>query len=460
MTLAQELAQICVEKRAGISDRGLFALGGAGLGAVSGALGAHHGAHEGSKGRAAVLGGLGGGLLGGAVGDNAGWLFTHEKSPILKALATLSLGFPALNAYPTAEWTAQKLTQPETKTADAPDLKGMRDEFEHSALQEQVLRNHAQRLEELAAQRAAREDTSPTGYAETFAKRLAPIPHTGGEAAIRLPAMIAGGVAGARFGKGFEGMDPAGLERVFSPLDPDKINPVVQRFEDLRSGPLHSEALLKDMRTMPGEEIADAFKERHLPFSGGRGKALRGRLVNTVGEQNMGRLRSAIGNLVRQTAPKDGVAAKGFSKFRVGGAIGGALAGGALAGLPFAIRALLQKRKGGEAAVRARNQSSNALQKAEGESQHREDILNKLPAKSAASLSEMVEILKPSMAAGAAAGGVGGAFLPADSLQERAKHALRGAALTGAGAGLLGGGGLSLMSLRPPGKALQAGSYV
>ena len=257
----------------------------------------------------------------------------------------------------------------------ADDLLGARDEFENSALNEQAMRDNAQRLEELAASRASREDTSPGGYAATAAKRLMPIPHTGGEAAVRIPAMIAGGIAGHHFGKQFEPMSGSGLEQVFREDNEKALSGIMHGFRNMNPASAPA-TLIEDLKNTPGHQIADALRERAFPGMPRPGASLRDRILHEAGgEANMPNIRSTIGRYV--TPPKEGV--PHMSRYGLGGAVGGALGAGALAGLPFVIRALLQKRHGGEAAVRARGQAAQATQKAEGESQHREDILNKLP---------------------------------------------------------------------------------
>lgn len=276
-----------------------------------------------------------------------------------------------------AEELARKVCSHE-KRADA--LTGARDEFENSALSEQAMRDHAQRLEELAASRASQEDTSPGGYAATAAKRLMPVPHTAGEAAVRLPAMVAGGVAGHRFGKSFEPMSASGLEQVFNPTNKALEAAIPHQFRTINPT-AQVATLIDELGVTPGHQISDALRERAFPGMSRPGADLRKKFVDLAGgESNMPKLRSAIG---RHIAPEKDVVSR-MSRYGLGGAVGGALGAGAIAGLPFVIRALLQKRHGGEAAVRARGQAAEATQKAEGESQHREDILNKLPAEKTA----------------------------------------------------------------------------
>ena len=101
----------------------------------------------------------------------------------------------------------------------APDHRDARDLFEELAEEERLARQEAGRWEDLARDRAEKEDVSPLGHATTFGKRMVPMPHTVGEAAIRLPGIAAGGIAGHMYGKGFEG--PTGEEamKVLSPAE-------------------------------------------------------------------------------------------------------------------------------------------------------------------------------------------------------------------------------------------------
>lgn len=377
MGLVDELAETAIaarEKQAGWLPKGpgAAALNLAGLvgGAATGAMGAHAGAAEGSKGKAAILGGLGGGLVGAATGRNAGNLYHSEKGTLkylAVALGLLGSGAP----YMPAKQLAKSLTT--DKQAD--DLTGIRDEFEGSAMKERVLRRHAQRLDELAAQRASKEDQSAGGYAETLAKRLMPVPHTMGEAAVRVPGMLGGAIAGHELGKSFEPLAAEGLERVFSPTNAKELEPLTKRFTALGAPASKVKDFLGKNIVTPGEDLASALR-RPLPFT--KPKGLRKELGGLVGEGNIGKLQKAIGNLVRQQRSAKKIV-PAMSKYRVGGARGGALLGGAALGVPFAARALWQKHQGGEAAVRARNQAKHTSEQADTESRHREDILNKLP---------------------------------------------------------------------------------
>lgn len=102
-------------------------------------------------------------------------------------------------------------------------------------------------------------------------------------------------------------------------------------------------------------------RHAHMPIAAGAGRNVpTGRFVDSVGKV----LKATPGEL--QTI------------FRGGGALGGLAAGSLLTGLPLAIRALAQKRHGGEAAVRARNRMNGVLNTADAKSQAREDILQQI----------------------------------------------------------------------------------
>lgn len=179
----------------------------------------------------------------------------------------------------------------------AADLPVLRDQFEGLSNEEESLRSYADRLKSLADSRAAREDQSLGGYVATGANRLLPVPHTGTEAAVRLPMIGAAGVAGSVLG-------------------------------------------------------------RHLQNGPTAGK-IKGLLQATRGEMQ--------------------------GLYRGGGALAGLAAGSAITGIPLAVRALLQKRQGGEAAVRARGRMNDANQQADAKANAREDILSQINSSKAAS---------------------------------------------------------------------------
>lgn len=304
---------------------------------------------------------------------------------------------------------------------DNVSLPEVRNQFEHSVGKERALRRHVGRLSDLARRRAEEEDTSLGGYAGTFAKRLAPIPQTLGEAGWRLPAINAGGIAGYFGGKHVEGIDPLKLSKLTEALDPLALKSLVspstggkgreglqavleQAFkakpptfqQPLRrgqyahfGGPSPSK-ILSTLGTMTPEELAGVVQvPKILPLSAEQ-VAVRKNIEDLFGaKRGVPYFRQEVENIIRSNAK----APKGLASvieavvprpYRVGGAIAGLGAASILTGLPLAIRALWQKRTGGEAAARARSSMEQAMAEAEAESQKREGLLGSLPKAAAA----------------------------------------------------------------------------
>lgn len=104
----------------------------------------------------------------------------------------------------------------------ADQLSDLRTQFDESALNEGVLRRHADRLKTLADRRAAREDTTLGGYADTAVGRMLPIPKNLGEAAWRLPAIATGAGLGHVAGQYASGTDLLGIREMMSRIDPNE----------------------------------------------------------------------------------------------------------------------------------------------------------------------------------------------------------------------------------------------
>jgi hypothetical protein len=322
------------------------------------------------------------------------------------------------------------------KQAGDEGLPAVRGRFEESARKEKLLRAHAERLRALSRAREEREDTSASGYAQTGLGRLLPIPHTGPEALLRLPLTGLGAYLGYQHGKSYEPLDPNEVKRVFSPASSPKkdkgggapggppggppssgASPIERRLRDLYvdirgthpaqvaklqtpelellmrklrlssgealSGALAGERRLPDLPMTP-DKIRRAWGERALDVTKGEHAALRQEIENVFGAKNIGRVRGEVANVMGQTATKPGPIAELIPKIRwhgVGGALAGAGLVGALTGLPFAIRALLQKHKGGEGAERARAEAQEAIEQAENMSEGRGRLLAKLQAR-------------------------------------------------------------------------------
>jgi hypothetical protein len=335
------------------------------------------------------------------------------------------------------------------QAADETAPEAARGQFESSALREQLLRRHADRLQELAKARAVEEDVTPGGYAETLGKRLIPMPHTLGEAEVRVPAMALGGAFGHYLARPYEtpsadvihsvlagkvgGGDGKGkgpsLERRLKEYvqeQPAKrktvtraraaggtqkalagvlrtaqkfvgmLPPQVGKPAEKNLATLLKATQRKQQRTkarVPSTQPAAKVKKlvrwlsvqrpehvegalKTMPIFGrGESEAIRSKVTKSLGEGGLPFLRREIGLLGE---PEVKTLSQRLGRLRWGGALAGALGAGALAGIPFAARALYQKRQGGEAAARARSDAQAALEDAAQEAVRREAILKEL----------------------------------------------------------------------------------
>jgi hypothetical protein len=260
-----------------------------------------------------------------------------------------------------------------------PEVEDLRAQFEGLSQREEVLRRHAKRMHDISRRRALREDTSIPGYLATGAERLTPVPHTGLEAAIRLPLIGAAGAGGYLAGREFEPFDADDLRRILRPaggksdLDTAISSAVMREGQtptDISARKLRLKQLM--LREDP-EVIAKALRRRKLPIGG---DVVSGKLRGEIGEvADVARLRRELGSLARQT--DKGILPK-MKPWRLGGGILGLLAGSAATGLPLAIRALMLKRQGGEAAARAEAEAQEALESALAAQTEREELLQGL----------------------------------------------------------------------------------
>lgn len=272
------------------------------------------------------------------------------------------------------------------KRAENPTLPETRGQFEGLVGQERVLRQHADRLRELARSRAQEEDTSAGGYLNTLLERLAPVPHTFGEAAVRVPGMIAGGVVGHQAGKElFEPISPDDIHRALLPAERKGRLPFERNVHEVlkaRGKRVNMEDLIRTLRKHTPEEVSSALRMKVIPFRTQTAHQLRKSLLDKLGPEGVSLLRRELRSVAKDTASKDLLATmtQGLRPHRLGGALVGAAAGGALTGIPFALRALYLKRTGGEAAARARAEMESTLQQAEQTAGKREELLKGLSA--------------------------------------------------------------------------------
>lgn len=263
-----------------------------------------------------------------------------------------------------------------------------RERFETSTRREELLRRHAERLQELARSRAAEEDVTPGGYVETAAKRLLPVPHTLGEAAVRVPAMLAGGAYGRYLARPYETPAADVIHSVLAgkaapgpkgPKGMAAVPPLEKRVADYLTeqgaapdvAKDTAQRLLRRLGVQRPEHVEGALEVLPI-FDRAKSKALRQEIARSLGEKGLPFLRREISLLGE---PEVKTLSQRLGRLRWGGAMAGGLAAGALTGLPYVARALYQKRRGGEAAARAYADAQAAVEAANREWAAREEIL-------------------------------------------------------------------------------------
>jgi hypothetical protein len=265
------------------------------------------------------------------------------------------------------------------------DKAGLRDEFEESMRQEEVLRAKAKDYARLARQRALSQDPAGTD----FLKRLLPLPYSAGEAAWRVPTIAAGGVGGLQLGKllarraGAGKANPEEVARVMRLTEAKKPSPLEVQLEG-RLGSDKAEALRKLLRNESVENISRVVGKGQL----GSAEALAKNLAGVGASREA--LQEAYLKAVPQSVGKEKIDL--FTRpgrgARWGSALGGAGLAGILTGLPMAIRGAALRRTGGELAHKARKRVSKAVTKAEREQFRRENIVRSIEGKTPLPLSE------------------------------------------------------------------------
>ena len=272
-------------------------------------------------------------------------------------------------------------------------LRDLRSEFEESMEKEKLLRRHGKWWEDLARSRSVAEDTSPGGYAGSALERLLPIPQTGTEAMIRTPLVGLGAYGGYHFGKDIEPTPSEELVRVLRPAKErgrEALTPIARNIgEAVSKG---GGKVVKEINKMDPELLSKVLRseEVSLPFGGlhkkywpktvqvlpsPESKVLSAR--KSIGGKRLDIVRREIKNIIAQTSEESLLPA--FKPYRWGGALAGLAGASVLTGLPLAIRSILRKREGGEAAVRARDEAKNLTGQAEQMQALRERLLKRLP---------------------------------------------------------------------------------
>lgn len=298
----------------------------------------------------------------------------------------------------------------------AADPRTVREEFETSADKEKLQRRRAGRLTDLAKSRSADEDTSLSGYANTAAARMLPIPQTPTEAAVRLPAIGAGGALGYSIGKQLESPAPESVKQLFTAGGGGKkgggspMKKVTEAVGITGGKPKASiEKGFNQLSLESPEALHEAFGgQNRLPGLG----EIKQRLKNFGSVRSLGDLGQRTSELVSMPpAPMgpEGARVAGIAKQRFGtkapgllaqetrnllrqnkeipsgsrmprflGTLGGIGAASLATGIPLAARAMWNKQYGGDAAVRARSEAGQVTSSADAEAAKRDALLKKL----------------------------------------------------------------------------------
>lgn len=257
----------------------------------------------------------------------------------------------------------------------AADLTAARQDFETSASRERVLRDYIDRMQDLAKDRESAEPQGVSDYIGAGAgKMLSPIPGSWGEAALRGAGAGIGGAIGASMGENLTGSTPEVISGVVGKMPEGKKDLGRHLAKRLRERGIPSgraTQILKQLRKLDPESSAWELKGLR---STEVGEPLAKILNRSEGSRKI--VRGELVNVAKQLGEKFELP----RRWTLGGGIAGAVAGGALAGLPFAVKALYDKYRGGEGAVSARSKAQEALEEANALSRQREHLLKRIRA--------------------------------------------------------------------------------
>lgn len=262
------------------------------------------------------------------------------------------------------------------------DLKEKRRAFESSLREEEVLRNYAKRMRGIAADRAKDSPQGVGASLDVLRERMAPIPHSVGEAVTRLPLIGLGAGLGYRWGAERSAVGAEELQRLA--LNPDKElrKQVLEQVKAQAKGKgTQTGALLKAIQKDP-ESAAAAL--RSMPFAEPKPavEALAAKINRTMGLDGVSKLRKTLGaavGIMDKDKPALGLVGKLFkNKYTAIPALLGAGAASIGTGLAYGVPDAIDQFKGGRGAVAAREAATGAETKAKELAALRESLIKKL----------------------------------------------------------------------------------
>lgn len=290
----------------------------------------------------------------------------------------------------------------QVKEAYDPGLEDVRRKFEGSVGREKAFRGHAQRMTSRAESEAEENDPSLGASLQAAGGRLVPVPHSMGEAAWRLPAILGAGAVGAHYG-GQVGTPPeVGGAHIQEALHDPKVrdhivartqNPEINAINKVNpTSPEQAAALLDKLKAHSADALAQGVRPKptamgiplphaELPFTHAGPKAIRKTITDAMGHGGLGVMHEALrgggAGVAGHVAESAGHIMPSMHKAL--GGLGGLALGAVATGLPLAAATYWNKRhRGGDAAVDARNEAADAASRGDKEQTDRARMLSKL----------------------------------------------------------------------------------
>lgn len=264
------------------------------------------------------------------------------------------------------------------------DMKNKRQEFERSIQEEEVQRNYAARMNQIAEARARGNTATVGDLASTALGRISPVPHSLGEAATRLPLIALGTGLGYRWGAERSSADPESIIKILTEPNKEKRQQFLRYLSQQAVDSGSKKQTLDLLRKTNPEVTAKVLRD--MPFTRATPEMdkLRGAVTKTFGQDGLKKLRDVI-KVTSEAAGKPTVAEgllRRIFKNRYT-ALPALIGGGAAAvgsGLAYALPDMLAQRKGGRGAVAAREEAQKAEQRSRELAELREQLLRKLEA--------------------------------------------------------------------------------